>query len=362
MSQQQDLDRNEQATSFKLEKAHRRGSIAKSQEVTFACVLLAATACLWGLGEATLRELATLIPRAFAHSQHATLNQAVALRLVSELGLFTLQAVAAVLFVLWLTALALGAAQARGVFTAEPLKPNFDRINPAANFKRLFSVKTLFEAGRTSLKLAVMAAVVAAWGLAQVDEVVGLLALPAGGLLHRSLALLGEALALVAVLFVAFAYVDWLYTRWDFMRQMRMSKREIKEEHKEREGDPRIKARLRELRAEWAKRARSVKRVGEADVLLTNPTHYAVAVEYRHGEMPAPRVIAKGAGDLALRMRREASRRGVPIVENRPLARALFAEVAQDHFVPEQHFAQIARILRWVYAARPSAPQPAKAH
>ncbi|MCW7540885.1 EscU/YscU/HrcU family type III secretion system export apparatus switch protein [Aquabacterium sp. A7-Y] len=360
MSGQQELDRNEDATGFKLEKAHRRGSIAKSAEVGFAFVLVAATACLYGLGESTLRELATLLPRAFMHASQEQLSAAGALRLVSALGSFALQAVAAILFVVWLTALVLGAAQARGVFTAEPLKPQFERINPAANFKRLFSVKTVYETARTSLKLAFMAAVVGAWGWAKVDEFLGLLALPSGGLLRQSIALLGEMLALVAVLFAMFAYVDWLFTRWEFLRQMRMSKREVKEEHKEREGDPRIKQRLRELRAEWAKRARSVKKVGEADVLLTNPTHYAVAVEYRHGEMPAPRVTAKGAGELALRMRREASRRGVPIVQNAPLARALFADVEQDRYVPEQHFGQLARILRWVYAARPaSRPQGA---
>jgi flagellar biosynthetic protein FlhB len=133
---------------------------------------------------------------------------------------------------------------------------------------------------------------------------------------------------------------------------MRMSKREIKDEHKQREGDPRIKRRLRELRVEWLKRARQLAKVRSADVLLTNPTHYAVALEYRHGETPAPMITARGAGELAHRMRAEAQRRGVPVVEHAPLARALFALEGSQVFVPEQHFEPVARILRWVYAAR----------
>jgi len=133
---------------------------------------------------------------------------------------------------------------------------------------------------------------------------------------------------------------------------MRMSRREIRDEHKEREGDPRIKSRLRELRLQWLMRSRQLSKVRSADVLVTNPTHVAVALEYRHAHMPAPMITARGAGELARKMRTEARRRSVPIVENPPLARELFALRESQLFVPEEHFNQVARILRWVYAAR----------
>jgi flagellar biosynthetic protein FlhB len=168
--------------------------------------------------------------------------------------------------------------------------------------------------------------------------------------------LLGGLLALAAGCVLVFALLDWSFSRWEFMRRMRMSKRELKDEHREREGDPRIKTRLRELRLELAKRSRSIARVKSADVLLTNPTHYAVALQYVHGRMPAPMVLAKGAGELARRMRSEARRCGVPVVEHAPLTRALFAAVEPDDYVPESEFAQVARILRWVYAARDRVP------
>ncbi len=193
----------------------------------------------------------------------------------------------------------------------------------------------------------------ALWGQHHLLEMLRLSAQPPRSMVQTGLELLGSALSLLAGLVLLFAVLDWIINRWEFMRNMRMSKREIKDEHKEREGDPRIKSRLRELRLQWLTRARQLSRVRSADVLLTNPTHYAVALEYRHGEMPAPMITARGAGELARRMRNEARRNNVPVVEHPPLTRALFALDEAQVLVPEEHFSQVARILRWVYAARP---------
>jgi flagellar biosynthetic protein FlhB len=352
MSGEQDLDRNEPATGFKLEKARRKGSIAKSQEATFAVMLVVFTAVVYGLLEQTLKDMARLIGHAFSVGISSDLSLTALPQLTSVLGMEAVVATAPMLLVVWLAALAFGAAQARGVLSTEPLKPNIDRINPAANFKRLFSLRTLYDVARTGLKLLILGATATVWGATHLRDFVALTAMAPAGLLRHSLRLFGSLLVLLATVYALLACVDWLFSRWEYMRQMRMSKREMKDEHKDREGDPRIKARLRELRAEWARRAKSVQRVGDADVLLTNPTHFAVAVQYKHGAMPAPLLLAKGAGELAQRMRREASRRGVPVVQNPPLARALFVEVPQDQFIPEEHFQQVARILRWVYAAR----------
>jgi flagellar biosynthetic protein FlhB len=355
VSQQQDLDRNDPATPFKLEKAHQKGSISKSQEATFAVVLVALTAVAFGLAEDALRGMAELVARAFAVGLNGELSPPAVVRLTAVLGQGGLQAIGSVLFVLWIAGLAISALQARGVFSTEPLKPNFDRINPGENFKRLFSLRTLYDTGRTGIKMVAIALAAAVWGAFHTGDLLLLVGLTPQATLRRSVDLFGSLLVLLTAVYALLAYVDWLYSNWDFLRQMRMSKREMRDEHKEREGNPRIKQRLRELRAEWAKRAKAVRRVGVADVLLTNPTHVSVAVQYRHGEMPAPRVLAKGRGEMAHRMRREAGRRGVPVVQNAPLARALYADVETEQFVPERHFAQLARILRWVYAARSSA-------
>ncbi|MBW8831150.1 MAG: EscU/YscU/HrcU family type III secretion system export apparatus switch protein [Burkholderiales bacterium] len=359
--EQSDLDRNEDASAHKLEKAHERGSIVKSAEVTFAVILLAATACIYGLSHSTLQQAGDLLAKGLLSSGRASMGAQATTHLAHSLASLALQLAAPLLFVIWTAAALTGALQARGVLTTKPLQPDFNRLNPVKGLERLFSIKSVFDLLRNSLKLAVMAVATVSWGTHHLQDVLAMQGISARSQAYLITQLIGGAFGLAAALFILFAAIDWMFNRWDFARQMRMSKREIKDEHKEREGDPRIKSRLRELRMEWLRRARSVSKVKSADVLLTNPTHYSVALQYRHGDTPAPLIIAKGAGELALRMREEARRRQVPIVENPPLARALFKVPGAEPLVPEAHFQDVARILRWVYARRRRQPSQASA-
>lgn len=351
-----DLDRNEPASAHKLEKARERGSIVRSADVTFAVVLLAVVAVIYGLAEAVLRNASGLFAFALPLLHRELFNEATAIGLAQAVFIHAAQLVAPALLVVWFAATVAGALQARGVLSAEPMKPDFSRVNPAEGFKRVFSMRSLHELVRSSVKLMVLAVAGLAWGLHHLGDFLRAGALDASALLRLGVELLGSFMTLIAACFVVLALLDWSFSRWEFMRRMRMSKREIKDEHKEREGDPRIKQRLRELRAELTRRSRSIARVKEADVLLTNPTQYAVALHYVHGQMPAPRVLAKGRGELARRLRAEARRCGVPVVEHVPLARALFVSVEPDGYVPESEFTQVARVLRWVYAARRQMP------
>jgi flagellar biosynthesis protein FlhB len=169
------------------------------------------------------------------------------------------------------------------------------------------------------------------------------------------LMLLGYAESLAFKLTLAMlivALLDLAYVRWDFAKRMRMSRREQKEEVKRREGDPHIRAKRRELQREAAKRSASLRRVPDADVLITNPTHLAIALRYERGRSLAPRCLAKGAGEVALRMKTMAQRHGVIVVEQRPLARALFDEVAIDGLIPESLYEPVARVYAEVAAAR----------
>jgi flagellar biosynthetic protein FlhB len=165
----------------------------------------------------------------------------------------------------------------------------------------------------------------------------------------------GHAQDIVLKLALALALItiaDVIYTRWSFADKQKMSRREVREEVKHREGDPRIRARMRELRRETLAQSKALRRLPEADVLITNPTHIAVALLYRPAEMTAPLVIAKGGGELAEQMKLLARRHRVPIVENRTLARALFARTDVDQKIPDEHFGAVARLLVWVYALR----------
>ncbi|HZV65800.1 MAG TPA: EscU/YscU/HrcU family type III secretion system export apparatus switch protein, partial [Telluria sp.] len=181
---------------------------------------------------------------------------------------------------------------------------------------------------------------------------VGLSAMEPKGYARMLVSLSGSLLVkLVATLFVI-ALIDLVYTRWEFGKRMRMSKRDVRDEAKNREGDPRIRSRIRELRQEMLKRSKSMAKLPSADVLIANPTHLAVALSYQHGVGGAPQVIAKGAGDLARQMRQLAAKHQIPVVQNRLLARALYREVDYDGYVPEKWYPQVAKIMVWVYAMR----------
>jgi flagellar biosynthetic protein FlhB len=354
-----ELDRNEQATPHKLDKARRRGAVVRSSDVVFVAVLAAAAGCAEGLGRPVLARLAELLGRGLLAAQRETLDGGNALRAVGAALQAGIGLLAPIGFVLWIAAMAAAALQVRGLFTVHPLKPDFARLHPSQALGRVFSLQGLQEALRAAVRLALIGGALALWGAARLDDARRAAALAPGALARLAVETLGSLLAVLAGVFALLAVLDYALQRWQFLRRMRMSRRELREEHKEREGDPRIRARLRELRLEWLRRARSLAQVRSADVLLVNPTHVAVALAYRHGEMPAPAITARGAGELAQRMRREARRRGVPVVEHPPLARALFAARERDRFVPEACFAEVARILRWVYAARQAAGRAA---
>jgi flagellar biosynthesis protein FlhB len=221
-------------------------------------------------------------------------------------------------------------------------------------------MRLVYEAFKGLLKLAVISCVL--W-IALKHLLPDLLSLtyvdPRG---HAQLILgdIGPLLFKLLMIILVIALIDVSYTRWDFAKKMRMSRREITDEHKRREGDPRIRSRLRQLRLEMLKQSRAVQQLPGADVLVTNPTHLAVAISYKHGEMPAPKMLAKGAGEVAAKMREAARRHNIPIVENRPLARELYKRLDSEGFVPEDLYPQVAKILIWVYAMREARAQGAK--
>jgi flagellar biosynthetic protein FlhB len=261
--------------------------------------------------------------------------------------------VAPLLFAVAVCSILVGLLQSGGlVISTTPLKPDFTRLNPVQGFKKLFSVRLLYEAVKNSLKLLALAGVAALVLHALLPIALQLLGLPGKALLFRLTDSVGGLMAKLCAVLFAFMLVDLLFSRWDFLRNLRMSRREVEDEHKNREGDPRIRNRQREIRLQFLKAARAVRQVPQAQVVITNPTHVAVALKYEHGVTPAPLVVAKGAGVLARQIRRAANKAGVPIVHSPRLARALYKEVPQDGYVPEAWYPPVARILVWLRSLR----------
>jgi flagellar biosynthetic protein FlhB len=349
---EQDLDRNEAATPYKLEKARERGSVAKSMDANGVAVLGAATlGCFAWADSATAR---------FAHVAAGLLRGAGAplntpddaARLLSQVLAAGLQVIAPLLFTVACVAIIINVAQAGVVFSVVPLKPDFARINPAQGFKRIVSLRGLYEAVKSTLKLLILGGVLFMALSALAPQLLALVDLHPGAYPAILAAMTGRLLVKLLLVLLVFAAIDWFFARGQYARQMRMSRREIKDEHKNREGDPRIRSRIRELRMKLLKRSQALRELPKADVLLTNPTRVAVALRYEHGVSPAPRVVAKGAGELARKMRDVAFRHQVPIVPSPVLARALYREADDGGYVPERWYADIARILVWLQAGR----------
>lgn len=350
--QQQEQNRTEPATPFKLREARKRGQVAKSLEINSVLILTTVLAILYFSGEKLISGQLAIARSIFSQVHAFPLTPS------HIVGLFE-QVSGALLSVLWPFVAAVMVAgvlanlfQTGPIFSFFPLKPDVQRLNPARGFKRLFSTKLLFESVKSIVKIGLFGF---AGYLVIVDWIPELLSLldtspkAYGAFLLDHVRVLMFKLLLIMLLI---ALLDLAYTRWDYARQMRMSRRELKEEIKRREGDPRIRAKMRELQREAAKRAGSVKKVPDADVLITNPQHLAVALRYERGAMTAPQVIAKGAGDLALKMIQVALKHQVPVAENKRLARRLFTRIEIDQMIPEELYPQVARILLWAYALR----------
>jgi len=347
--QEQEQDRSEPATPFKLQEARRRGQVPRSMEFSAWVMLAAAVMLAWTMFPDIASETLSLMRALLDQSGSIDVTVPGMERLAGAI-IERLFSIFGVLLLLIVLAAALASfVQVGPVFSGHQLKPDFSRLNPATGFKRLFNVRLVYEALKTIVKVALITGVAYFVLRAMLPALSALAATdvrahPAALQSHA----LHLALTLLAVLGLIAAF-DFAYSRWDFAKKMRMSRRELREEVKRRDGDPKIKAKIRELQREAARRGASLKRVPEANVLITNPTHLSVALKYERGKSPAPCVIAKGSGEMALRMRELARRSGVPTLENRPLARLLFRTVPLEGAVPPETYAEVARVLTWAY-------------
>jgi len=340
---EQEQNRTEQATPFKLDEARKQGQVAKSLDFNTLVMIwgLLGLAMIWGAS--AWAELGSIWRELFLSSADLPLTPGNAGWLAGILHAF-ISLMGPVLLVGVILAVLANLVQTGPIFTFVPLKPKGERINPIAGFKRIYSMKMLFDAFKSLLKLAILGGVAVAFFLALWPQLQGAessdtLAVQswfgtnAVALLFR----LGLALVLIGLL-------DLLYTRRKFSKDMMMSRREMKEEVKRREGDPLIRAKLRELQRENLKQAASVKRVPEADVLITNPEHLAIALRYQRGTMAAPVMLAKGADSWATEMRALARRHGIPIYERKPLARLLFRTGQLGQAIPADAYVDVARL------------------
>lgn len=340
-------ERTETATQFRREEFRKSGSVALSRELLSVVILLSAGITLYVAGSLYQREFGALAERFFL-IQRDGFDRDSFLHLRYEIMKHWGMMVLPVFGVVLVTGALACVAQVGLYVSWEPLNFDWNRINPVNGFQRLFSLRGVVEAAKAMLKFVVVCIVVYLFLKRQAAGVGNLLSLDVGtgfGLIVQNTAKL--FFMLVGPLVVLSA-LDYAFQRYQLEKQMKMTKSEAKEEFKMREGDPLIKSRVKQIQRRLARR-RMMEEVPKADVIVTNPTHFAVALKYDVKTMAAPKVIAKGAGVIAQKIKEVAKFNRVPVVENKPLARTLFKNLDIGEYVPRELYKAVAEVLAYVY-------------
>lgn len=347
MSDQNDSEKTEEPTEKRLEEAHRKGDAARSQELRHF-FMLGGSALVIGLFSSSLaRNISRDMSVYFELGGTFPMDSANVLRIWKTATEHVFSFLLAPLLLLLTAGVGGTLMQQRPVWAVEKLMPDFSKLSPLKGFGRMFSIQSVADLGKNILKLILVGVIIImiVWpGRGRLDvmmqyDLVAILAY----LQSLTLKMFMAAAAAMAVLGGA----DYLYQRFDFLKKQRMTRQEIRDEHKQSEGDPMIKARVRQIRRERS-RSRMMAAVPEATVVIVNPTHYAVALKYEHKQMAAPKCVAKGADNLALRIRALAEENQVPVVENPPLARALYAAVEIDAEISTDHYKVVAEVISFV--------------
>ncbi|MBK6618315.1 MAG: flagellar biosynthesis protein FlhB [Nitrosomonas sp.] len=351
MAEDSDLEKTEPASPKRLEKAREEGQVARSQELTTFTVLMAAAGSLWFIGSTIMHKLVAMLSGGLQLERELAHDQALLMPRFLQVALEGLLAIAPLFAWLAIVALVAPMLLSGWLFSSKALVPDINRLNPAKWLQRTFSMGGLIELFKAIAKALVIggAGAMVMWQFK--EQTFDQISMP----LNLGLANMGELMVLAFTLIVAamllIVLIDVPYQLWNHARELKMSKEELRKESKEDEGDPQVKARIRGLQREAARR-RMMAELPKADVVITNPTHYAVALKYQDRSMQAPKVIAKGVHLLAARIRDVATEHHIPVLEVPPLARALYHHVELEAEIPEKLYTAVAHVLAYVFQLR----------
>ena len=349
-------EKTEEPTQKKLSDARKDGQVAKSKEISQALTLFALfillkvwTSVLYGQLSGMFENVYNRIPD-YIKLYDGDIQSYDFYYLVSSCLLRVIVILLPFILVAFVIAFVANLVQVQWKPTSKPLQPKLDKLNPVSGVKKLFNVQALVELLKSIIKLSIMGLVIYNDLVKQLGVVFFLYDMP----LMQAIIMTGNIIIniglKISVIFMIVAAADYIFQRWKFNKDMKMTKQEVKEEYKSTEGDPQIKGKIRQ-RMQEASRRRMMQDVPKADVVITNPTHYAVAIVYDKEIAEAPIVLAKGADYLAQRIKDEAREHGVSIVENKPLARSLYANVEVGQAVPQELYVAVAEVLAAVYKA-----------
>jgi flagellar biosynthesis protein FlhB len=341
-----DTERSEDPTQKRLDEALERGDVAKSQEVNTWFVIACATLILMMFSGSMSSGITTTLRGVIANSYAIRVDGIGFVNVVSKLGTEVIAAMAIPFLLLALAAIGGNVVQHRLVWSAESLKPKLSKISPAAGIKRLFSKQALANFLKGLLKLGLIGTIMVMLLWPERFRLDALVATDPMAVLPLTLSLALKVLGAVVAVLALIAIADYLFQYRQWFERQKMSLRELKDEFKQTEGDPAVKGKIRQIRQNRM-RQRIMTAVPKASVVITNPTHFAVALQYERG-MSAPVCVAKGADLMARKIREIATEHGIPIVENPPLARALHGSVDIDQEIPAEHYQAVAEVIGYV--------------
>lgn len=348
MAESDQQERTEEATQQRREDFRKRGQVAQTRELASVLMLLSMAVMLWFLGRFFLTQVSEILTQSlgqFTVTAARSGDMMPAASFVLKRGFLILAPFFGILAIMSVasTVLQVGLLSNEEVFDLK-----FERLNPVDGFKRIFSLRSVLEGFKSTLKVILIGAVVFIMVKDKLITVPWMVNFSIEQVFTYTGDLTVRVMGGIGVFMGIIAAFDYFYQRWDLERQMKMTKQEIKEEHKSREGDPLIKARIRRIQREMANK-RMMTEVPKADVIITNPTHIACALQYDPQTMPAPKLLAKGSGLIAEKIKELARQHNIPIVENKPLARTMFKTLKIGQIIPRELFTAVAQVLSYVY-------------
>ncbi len=347
MADEQQQDKTEPASPRRKEEARKKGEVAKSRDIAPAAVLSAGVIYLFFAAKGLSTKLGLLIEQTFSRVSLFPASELNLLEASLQMLRYFLWMILPVMMVVAVTALAVNYLQVGSIWSVEQLSPKASKINPVQGLQRMFSLQALLELAKSLAKVIIVGWVAFSTLKGDFPHFIPLIYQDRWSILSWLGAMSWKLTIRCCMVIMVIAVLDYLYQRWEFERKLRMSKQELKDEYKQTEGDPMVKSRIRAIQREMARR-RMMEEVPKADVVITNPTHLAVALRYDAAKMKAPKVVAKGADRIALRIRELARENGVVLVENRPLAQNLYKlELGEE--IPGRLYQAVAEILAYVY-------------
>ena len=351
-----DSSKTEEPSQKKLDEARKKGQTVSSREINHFFILLALTFFVMVMAPSTGKQTLNLLAPFITEPDQMDMSAGGFSDIMRHLAIGMVAVLALPWLATWVAAISPAILQNKLIVSVEHIKPKFEKISPLKGMSRLFGRKAIIEFLKNLLKISVIGIVATAVVLPYKEHLPRLVAPPKLDMLEFAQGMAGRMLIAACIILFLLSIGDYLWQRFSFLKQMRMTKQELKDEYKQQEGDPHIKGKLKQIRREKA-RQRMMANVPKADVIITNPTHYAIALQYDPDTMPAPKLVAKGTDDVAGRIRELASTNKIPIVRNPPLARVLYDTTDIDEEIPVAHYAAVAKIIGYVYKLKGKVPK-----